>query len=41
LISFYSEDDFDVTTVTEKILDTWKVNSSLEEVYLNSMIDKE
>lgn len=42
LISFYPEDDFDISKLTEwKILDTWKVSSSLEEVYLNIVADKE
>ncbi|MCE7697317.1 MAG: ABC transporter ATP-binding protein [Methanobacterium paludis] len=41
LVSFFPEEDFDITTITGKVLDTWKVNSSLEEVYLNSVIDKE
>lgn len=41
LVSFYPEEDFDISKLTEKVLDTWKVSSSLEEVYLNSVADEE
>jgi len=42
VISFYPKKDFDAFELTErKILDTWKVGSSLEEVYLNLVADKE
>ena len=41
LVSFYPEDDFDTSRLSEKnVLDTWKVDSSLEEVYLNLVADK-
>ena len=41
LVSFYPADDFDTSRLSEKnILDTWKVESSLEEVYLNLVADK-
>ena len=41
LVSFYPENDFDTSRLSEKsILDTWKVDSSLEEVYLNLVADK-
>lgn len=42
VFSFYPEDDFDVSKLRDvKVLDTWKVSSSLEEVYLNSVADEE
>jgi ABC-2 type transport system ATP-binding protein len=41
LISFFEEDNFDMDALTVKILDSWKVNSSLEDVYLNSLTDEE
>jgi ABC-2 type transport system ATP-binding protein len=42
VISFYPEKDFDISKLTEKkVLDTWKVSSSLEEIYLNSVADEE
>ncbi len=41
LISYYPKNDFDAFKLTNKILDTWKVSSSLEEVYLQSVVDKE
>ncbi len=42
VFSFYPEDDFDVSKLRDvKVLDTWKVGSSLEEVYLNSVVDEE
>ena len=41
LISYYPKNDFDASKLTNKILDIWKVSSSLEEVYLQSVADKE
>jgi len=42
VISFYPEKDFDISKLTEKkVLDTWKVSSSLEEIYLNSVADED
>ena len=42
LVSFYTEDnDFDMSNYMENVLDSWKVNSSLEEVYLQSVAEKE
>lgn len=42
VVSFYPKDDFDISKLTQrKILDTWKVNLSLEEVYLNMVADEE
>lgn len=42
LVSFYPERDFDISILTKKkILGTWKVSSSLEEVYLRLVADNE
>ena len=42
VISFYPQSDLNVSKLTKKeILDTWKVQSSLEEVYLNLVADEE
>jgi len=42
LLSFYPEHDLDISNLTKgKILDTWKVDASLEEVYLKLVTDDE
>ncbi len=42
VVSFYPEEDFNISELAErKVLDTWRVRSSLEEVYLNLVADKE
>ena len=41
LISFYPEDDFDISLLKREILDTWIVSSSLEEIYLKTVADEE
>ncbi|OPY25777.1 MAG: Trehalose/maltose import ATP-binding protein MalK [Methanobacterium sp. PtaU1.Bin242] len=42
LISFYPEDDLDMSLFTkEEVLDTWKISSSLEDVYLKAVADEE
>jgi ABC-type multidrug transport system ATPase subunit len=42
VISFHPEENFDILKLTEKkVLDTWKVSSSLEEIYLNNVTDNE
>jgi len=42
LISFYPEDDLDMSLFTkEEVVDTWKINSSLEEIYLKAVADEE
>jgi ABC-2 type transport system ATP-binding protein len=41
LISFYPEDNFDISLLKGEILDTWTVSSSLEEIYLNTVADEE
>lgn len=42
LISFYPEDDLDMSLFTkEEVSDTWKVSSSLEEIYLTAVADEE
>ncbi len=41
VISFFPEEDFNIHFIKKHILDTWNVKSSLEEVYLNLVMDKE
>ena len=42
LLSFYPEHDLDISNLTRgKISDTWKVDASLEEVYLKLVTDDE
>lgn len=40
VVSFYPEKGFEISNLTKRrLLDTWEVNSSLEEVYLNLVAD--
>lgn len=41
LISFYPEDDFNISMFEGEFLDTWTVSSSLEEIYLKTVADEE
>lgn len=41
VVSFYPEKDFSISNLNENILDSWKISSSLEEAYLNTVADKE